>query len=106
LSKPRPEDLLPGDRSWISGNEPCRRYPYLFIGPSPTKGDNRQQESSEERKRREARAKDLCWGECGVREQCLGYALDEGEKIGIWGGMTMSERNQLVARRVRARQND
>ncbi len=44
-------------------------------------------------------AKEVCRG-CVVREECLEYALDNGEKFGIWGGMSERERRRL--RRVRA----
>ena len=32
-------------------------------------------------------AKEVCRG-CVVREDCLEYALANGEKFGIWGGMS------------------
>jgi WhiB family redox-sensing transcriptional regulator len=35
-----------------------------------------------------------------VREDCLEYALANGEKFGIWGGM--SERERRRVRRARA----
>jgi WhiB family transcriptional regulator, redox-sensing transcriptional regulator len=44
-------------------------------------------------------AKEVCRG-CVVREDCLEYALDSGEKFGIWGGMSERERRRL--RRARA----
>ena len=44
-------------------------------------------------------AKEVCRG-CVVREECLEYALDNGEKFGIWGGLSERERRRL--RRVRA----
>ncbi len=44
-------------------------------------------------------AKEVCRG-CVVRENCLEYALDHGEKFGIWGGMSERERRRL--RRQRA----
>jgi WhiB family redox-sensing transcriptional regulator len=37
-----------------------------------------------------------------VREDCLEYALANGEKFGIWGGM--SERERRRVRRARALQ--
>lgn len=40
---------------------------------------------------RERQAKAVCAG-CAVREQCLDQALASGEKYGIWGGLTDSER--------------
>ncbi|MGH9302755.1 MAG: WhiB family transcriptional regulator, partial [Acidimicrobiales bacterium] len=44
-------------------------------------------------------AKGVCRG-CVVREDCLEYALANGEKFGIWGGM--SERERRRVRRSRA----
>ena len=44
-------------------------------------------------------AKEVCRG-CGVREDCLEYALANGEKFGIWGGLSERERRRL--RRARA----
>jgi WhiB family transcriptional regulator, redox-sensing transcriptional regulator len=42
-------------------------------------------------------AKELCRG-CGVRGECLEYALDEGEKHGIWGGLSERERRRTRRR--------
>ena len=44
-------------------------------------------------------AKEVCRG-CVVRDDCLEYALENGEKFGIWGGMSERERRRL--RRARA----
>ncbi|MDG2211926.1 MAG: WhiB family transcriptional regulator [Acidimicrobiales bacterium] len=44
-------------------------------------------------------AKDVCRG-CVVREDCLEFALQNGEKFGIWGGMSERERRRI--RRHRA----
>lgn len=44
-------------------------------------------------------AKEVCKG-CVVRDQCLEYALEHGEKFGIWGGMSERERRKI--RRQRA----
>jgi WhiB family redox-sensing transcriptional regulator len=44
-------------------------------------------------------AKEVCKG-CVVREDCLEYALANGEKFGIWGGLSERERRRL--RRQRA----
>jgi WhiB family redox-sensing transcriptional regulator len=44
-------------------------------------------------------AKDVCRG-CVAREDCLEYALENGEMFGIWGGMSERERRRL--RRARA----
>jgi WhiB family redox-sensing transcriptional regulator len=48
-------------------------------------------------------AKAICQA-CQVREQCLEFAIDAGERFGVWGGFTPQERRSLVAkRRARAR---
>src|ERR1043165_9368976 len=44
-------------------------------------------------------AKEVCRG-CVVREECLEFALSNGEKFGIWGGMSERERRRI--RRARA----
>jgi len=44
-------------------------------------------------------AKAVCRG-CEVRGECLEYALEHGEKFGIWGGL--SERERRRVRRQRA----
>ncbi len=44
-------------------------------------------------------AKAVCRG-CVVKEDCLEYALANGEKFGIWGGMSERERRRI--RRARA----
>jgi WhiB family redox-sensing transcriptional regulator len=47
-------------------------------------------------------AKEVCRG-CVVREACLEYALTNGEKFGIWGGMSERERRRLRRARALAR---
>lgn len=47
-------------------------------------------------------AKEVCRG-CVVREECLEYALDNGEKFGIWGGMSERERRRIRRQRALAR---
>lgn len=39
-------------------------------------------------------AKALC-GRCPVRQECLDYALDHGERFGIWGGMSERQRRRI-----------
>jgi WhiB family redox-sensing transcriptional regulator len=46
-------------------------------------------------------AKEVCRG-CVVREDCLEYALANGEKFGIWGGMSERERRRVRRMRVLA----
>lgn len=47
-------------------------------------------------------AKTVC-AECLVRQPCLEFALDEGERFGIWGGLTSQERRSLAAKRRKTR---
>jgi WhiB family redox-sensing transcriptional regulator len=42
-------------------------------------------------------AKKVCVG-CEVRAECLHYALSNDERFGIWGGLTLRERNKLKKR--------
>ena len=44
-------------------------------------------------------AKEVCRG-CVVRHDCLEFALQNGEKFGIWGGLSERERRRI--RRQRA----
>lgn len=44
-------------------------------------------------------AKEVCH-RCPVRERCLEYAMANGEKFGVWGGLSEKERRAL--RRLRA----
>lgn len=39
-------------------------------------------------------AKRVCGG-CEVRAECLGYALENDERFGIWGGLSERERRRL-----------
>jgi WhiB family redox-sensing transcriptional regulator len=43
-------------------------------------------------------AKEVCRG-CVVREDCLEFALTNGEKFGIWGGLSERERRRIRRRR-------
>ncbi|MGH2602892.1 MAG: WhiB family transcriptional regulator [Dehalococcoidia bacterium] len=45
-----------------------------------------------------SQAKAVCHG-CDVRPECLTYAIESGEKHGIWGGLSERERRQLRRRR-------
>ena len=47
-------------------------------------------------------AKAVCQG-CVVREDCLEYALANGEKVGIWGGLSERERRRIRRQRALAR---
>ena len=39
-------------------------------------------------------AKRICRA-CGVRDECLEYALENDERFGIWGGLSERERRRL-----------
>jgi len=49
-------------------------------------------------------AKEVCRG-CVVRQECLEYAIANGEKFGIWGGMSERERRRVRRARVLAQRN-
>src|SRR5579875_853054 len=74
------------DRSWQAQANCMGVDPDLFF---PERGASTRE------------AKEVCRG-CVVREDCLEYALANGEKFGIWGGMSERERRRL--RRARAMQ--
>lgn len=46
-------------------------------------------------------AKSVC-RRCPVRQECLDWALDTGQSIGVWGGKSEAERRTL-RRRIRSR---
>ena len=48
-------------------------------------------------------AKEVCRG-CVVRDDCLEFALINGEKFGIWGGMSERERRRIRRQRAVDRQ--
>lgn len=56
----------------------------LFFPVVHTKGWQEQME----------RAKQVC-ARCPVRPECLAYALDTGQKAGVWGGLSEAERQEL-----------
>ena len=67
----------------------CRGPNHAIFFPPP------RLERREEKRRREARAKEICQA-CPVCVPCRDYALDIREQHGIWGGMTESERRQAL----------
>jgi WhiB family redox-sensing transcriptional regulator len=46
-------------------------------------------------------AKKVCRA-CFVRAQCLEFALENGEKFGIWGGLSERERRRIRRQRTLA----
>ena len=49
-------------------------------------------------RRQAERAKRVCAG-CGVREQCLAWAVSNGIRDGVFGGLDEEERRDLVVER-------
>jgi WhiB family redox-sensing transcriptional regulator len=45
------------------------------------------------------KAKAIC-AACEVRTQCLDYAISQGEKFGIWGGLSERERRRVRRQRL------
>jgi WhiB family redox-sensing transcriptional regulator len=74
------------DRSWQTRANCMGVDPDLFF---PERGSSTRE------------AKEVCRG-CVVREDCLDYAIANGEKFGIWGGMSERERRKVRRARVLA----
>lgn len=53
---------------------------------------------SEKMTRQIAEAAALC-AVCPIRQQCLDYAIEQGEREGIWGGLTLTERIRYAMER-------
>ena len=47
-----------------------------------------------------ALAKRMC-AACPVRQECLEWALDRGEKFGIYGGLTSTQRRKVLRQRAK-----
>ena len=75
--------LANDDYTWKSAGSCVGADPDLFF---PERGESVKE------------AKAICEG-CEIREECLEFALTNGEKFGIWGGL--SERERRVIRRNR-----
>jgi WhiB family redox-sensing transcriptional regulator len=50
-------------------------------------------------------AKAVCRRRCPVQEQCLQWALDTGQAIGVWGGTSENERRTLKRRAAARRRS-
>lgn len=73
-------DLSVPDEPWMV-NALCRETdPEAFF---PEKGGSTKE------------AKRIC-GLCAVSGECLTYALERGERFGIWGGLSERERRRLL----------
>lgn len=80
------------DRSWQMKGLCRGNHSYLFFPPSTV-------ERKDDRERREIKAKAIC-SVCPVKEDCLEFAVEIKEPYGIWGGLTETERRQVIARRA------
>lgn len=49
-------------------------------------------------------AKAVC-GRCPVRERCLRWALDTEQAVGVWGGTSEGERQELLRRTAARRRS-
>ena len=38
-------------------------------------------------------------GACRIREECLAWAMKNGERYGVWGGLTERERRRILRQR-------
>ena len=65
----------------------CRGRDELFFHPHG--------EREPARSTRESAAKALC-ARCPVRRECAEHALDMAEPYGVWGGISESEREELL----------
>ncbi|MDQ6937310.1 MAG: WhiB family transcriptional regulator [Actinomycetota bacterium] len=59
---------------------------------------NPDNERGRAKRTREASAKAVC-ARCPVAINCLDWALTVREPFGVWGGMTATEREELLAER-------
>jgi WhiB family redox-sensing transcriptional regulator len=75
-------------RSWQAKANCMGVDPDLFF---PERGDSTRE------------AKEVCRG-CVVREDCLEHALANGEKFGIWGGLSERERRRVRRSRTAERE--
>ena len=75
------------DRTWQSKANWMGVDPELFF---PERGASTRE------------AKEVCRG-CVVKGECLEYALANGEKFGIWGGLSERERRKVRRSRALAR---
>lgn len=88
-ARPGQTTLKAADLSW-QDRSACNGVDVnLFYGTSV----DGNREYPPETRDREAHAKQLC-RDCPVRTACLQYALDTGEKYGIWGGLDPDERKR------------
>ena len=76
---------------WIDRAACAGLDPTLFFGF--------ENETEEESRAREAKAKGICVG-CPVADDCLEFALATNQRFGIWGGLDAGERASELRRRA------
>ncbi|WP_424810333.1 WhiB family transcriptional regulator [Rhodococcus sp. 27YEA15] len=64
-----------------------------YLNPDVFFGRNNEERGV--RIRRERAAKDIC-DSCPVQMRCLEYAIDSGERYGVWGGTSETDRRDLL----------
>jgi len=74
-----------GREAWLDAGACRREDPELFF-PITSSGPSTQQIAA---------AKAVCQG-CGVRSECLHYALETRQSYGVWGGMSEEERLSMA----------
>ena len=81
-------EAMPKLPEWIA-DAPCSQTaPELFFPEPHESGAN------------VALAKQVC-AACPVRQECLEWALDRGEKFGIYGGLTSTQRRKVLRQRAK-----
>jgi WhiB family redox-sensing transcriptional regulator len=76
-----------GTRGACQDSDPELFFPVTSHGPA---------------RRQLEKAKAVCAG-CAVRGECLEFALETGQRFGIWGGTTEDERRTLRLKTLRRR---
>lgn len=79
-------DLMPPAPPWMR-DAACREHPEIDFVPPEGKGGAIGT--------REALAVEVC-RRCLVRRECLAYALDDPNLVGVWGGTTSAQRRILL----------
>jgi len=73
---------------------PCQTYPDAFFADDETNSYVTRSVRTHKGEAQENIAKSLCSG-CPIRLQCLEYALEAKEEYGVWGGLTVGQRNKI-----------
>lgn len=73
--------------------DPDRFFPDVDRDEDDLAGLTERQRSTVRRQRREA-VRAFCNG-CRVQQECLNYAIENDEPVGMWGGLTRQERDAL-----------